>query len=371
MTIPAKTLFVNQLTVGQPFQDIFLVARKSLAETKAGKPYLALSLMDRSGEIEARVWDNAEHFDPQAEEGTYVLVQGIAKPFREQLQVVANKLQRIEESAVDLADFLPASPRPLAEMAQELEAVLDGISDRPLQRLLRIIFQGETLARFQRAPAAKKMHHAYIGGLIEHSLSIIAMAYKAADHYPLIDRDMLVAGALLHDLAKIEEFDFARPPFSYTDRGRLVGHLVLGVDLIREAARQVAEIDKQQLDHLIHMVLSHHGQYAFGSPVLPMTPEAILLNQLDDMDAKMNFLQGLQTKMEGEGWQWSEYQRHLERYLYLRAPERQDAPLAEDPSFSGNRPNQEESPLSGPEQPPAPGSRKKPPTINQRQQSLF
>ncbi|MGD9948015.1 MAG: 3'-5' exoribonuclease YhaM family protein [Desulfobulbus sp.] len=318
MTVPTKSLFVNQLVAGQQFQDVFLISRKTLAETKAGKPYLALGLMDSSGEVEARLWDNADQYAPLAEEGNFILVQAVAKPFREQMQLVINGLQQVPESAVDLADFMPASARPLAEMAQELEMVIDNIGDQPLQLLMRTIFQGETLAKFQRAPAAKKMHHAYIGGLIEHTLSIIGMAYKAAEHYPLIDRDMLVAGALLHDLAKIEEFDFARPPFGYTDRGRLVGHLVLGVEMIRRTAEQVQGISAEQVDRLIHMVLSHHGQYAFGSPVLPMTPEAILLNQLDDMDAKMNYIQGLQAKMQGNDWQWSEYQRHLERFLYLK-----------------------------------------------------
>jgi 3'-5' exoribonuclease len=368
MTVPAKSLFVDQLTAGQHFQDIFLVSKKSLAETKAGKPYLALSLMDRSGEVEARVWDNAEQFEAQADEGNFILVQAVAKPFRDQMQMAISTLQQVEESEVDLADFLPASARPLAEMARELEAVLDGIGDKPLQRLLRTIFCGETLTKFQRAPAAKMMHHAYIGGLIEHTLSIIAMAHKAADHYPLIDRDLLVAGALLHDLAKIEEFDFSRPPFGYTDRGRLVGHLVLGVDLIREAARQVPDITDEQLDHLLHMVLSHHGQYAFGSPVLPMTPEAILLNQLDDMDAKMNFLQGMQAKMQGNGWHWSEYQRHLERYLYLRAPGREEG-SPDEYQKAGNRPI--DSPLRSGQEPADPASPRKKPAADQRQQSLF
>nr|WP_321465529.1 HD domain-containing protein [uncultured Desulfobulbus sp.] len=362
--IPSKTLFVDQLVAGQQFQDVFLVSRKTLSETKAGKPYLALALMDRSGEVEARVWDNAEQFEPMAEEGNFVLVQATAKPFREQMQLVVSTLEQVADAAVNLADFLPASPRPLEDMERELELVLDTIGDQGLKQLMRTIFQGETLAKFQRAPAAKKMHHAYIGGLIEHTLSIVGMAYKAAEHYPIIDRDMLVAGALLHDLAKIEEFDFARPPFTYTDRGRLVGHLVLGVEMIRRASEQVEGISSQQVDRLIHMVLSHHGQYAFGSPVLPMTPEAILLNQLDDMDAKMNHLQGLQTKMEGEEWQWSEYQRHLERFLYLPGTDSQEEPHLHSPfrAFDFQPQNGGDHGAS---------SLKKKNMVDHRQQSLF
>ena len=358
MSLPVKTVFVAQLVAGQQFEDVFLVAKKSLAETKAGKPYLALTLMDRSGEVEARIWDNAQHFAEQAEEGGYVLVQAVAKPFREQMQLGISSLKKVADSAVDLADFLPTSHRSQEEMAQELAGVLESIADKPLQQLLRTIFQGETLAKFQRAPAAKKMHHAYIGGLIEHTLSIVGMARRSAEHYPQLDGDMLVAGALLHDLAKIEEFDFARPPFGYTDRGRLIGHLVLGVELIRQAARQVESISVEQVDRLIHMVLSHHGQYEFGSPVLPMTAEAMLLNHLDDMDAKMNFLHELQAKAQQEGWQWSDYQRHLERFLYLPG----NGEVGEEPE-----PGDEDAD-PGPE-PGPPRTAKKP--ADQRQRTLF
>lgn len=360
-----KKIFVAQLTSGQQFQDLFLVARKSLAETKAGKPYLALGLMDRTGEIEARVWDNAVEFDAQAEEGSFVLVQAVAKPFRDQMQLGVTALQRVVETEVDLADFMPASVRPLAEMVAELEAVIAGIGDSPLRKLLDAIFQGDTLARFQRAPAAKKLHHAYIGGLIEHTLSIVGMADKAAHHYPLIDRDMLIAGALLHDLAKIEEFDFTRPPFGYTDRGRLVGHLVLGVELVRKAAEQVEDIRAEQVDRLLHIILSHHGRHDFGSPVLPMTPEAILLHHLDDIDAKMNYMDGLRMKMNGRGWQWTEYQRHLERYLYLRASGADEEPATGD----GDEP--QPSCIAEPEPAAAPAPPRARRVVSTRQQTLF
>lgn len=350
MPTHVKKVFVAQLTGGQQFQDVFLVAKKSLAETKAGKPYLALALMDRTGEIEARVWDNALQFDAQAEEGAFVLVQAVAKPFRDQMQLGVTAVRQVAETTVDMADFLPASPRPLADMAAELEGVIAAIGDPPLRQLLRILFSGDTLARFQRAPAAKKLHHAYIGGLIEHTLSVAGMAAKAAGHYDLIDRDMLVAGALVHDLAKIEEFDCSRPPFGYTDRGRLVGHLVLGADLVRRAAARVPAIDAGQVDRLVHIILSHHGQYGFGSPVLPMTPEAVLLHHLDDIDAKVNSMAGLRAKMHGNGWQWTDYQRHLERFLYLRAPGADEAPMDEVPDGGGFGP-EEQPPM--PEEPPA------------------
>ena len=329
MTAPTgKTLFVADLTAGQQVQEIFLVARKTLAETKAGKPYLALGLMDRTGEIEARVWDNARELDASAPEGGFVLVQAVAKPFREQLQLGVQSLCAVAADAVSLADFMPASPRPLAEMAAELAVLIDSFTDPGLQALLREIFRGETLARFQRAPAAKKLHHAYIGGLIEHTLSMAGLAERTAAHYPIIDRDMLLAGVLLHDLAKIEEYDYDRPPFGYTDRGRLVGHLVLGVEMVRRAAEATGQPGPERLDQLTHLILSHHGQLAYGSPVLPMTPEAMLLHHLDDMDAKMQCMVELRRRMPGSGWQWSDYQRHLERYLYLPGSGEADESMA-------------------------------------------
>jgi 3'-5' exoribonuclease len=316
--VGGKNIFVSQLTAGQQVQDVFLVAKKILAETKAGKPYLALGLMDKTGEIEARVWENALQFDPLVDEGTFVRVQAIAKPFRDQLQLGVSGLQSVAENQIDPADFMPASLRSPMEMANELKVVIGGIGNAALKSLLYEIFQGDTLDRFQRAPAAKKLHHAYLGGLMEHTLSVAAMAEQCVRHYPLLDRDLLLAGALLHDLAKIEELEYSRPPFNYSDRGRLVGHLVLGVELVRRAAEKVPAIGTDQVDQLVHIILSHHGQLAYGSPVLPMTPEAILLHHLDDMDAKMNYMEGLRRNMTGNDRQWTEYQRHLERYLYLR-----------------------------------------------------
>ena len=359
MTAPTgKTLFITDLAPGQQVREIFLVARKSLAETKAGKPYLALTLMDRTGEIEARVWDNARDLDASAPEGGFVLVQGVAKPFRDQLQLAVQSLRAVAADTVSLADFMPASPRPLAEMAAELAALIDSFTDPGLRALLAEIFQGETLARFQRAPAAKKLHHAYVGGLIEHTLSMAGMAERTAAHYPLIDRDMLLAGVLLHDVAKTEEYAYDRPPIGYTDRGRLVGHLVLGAEMVRRAAERTGGMSMERVDQLTHLILSHHGQLAYGSPVLPMTPEAMLLHHLDDMDAKMQCMVELRRRMPGSGWQWSDYQRHLERFLYLPG----NGEVGEEPE-----PGDEDAD-PGPE-PGPPRTAKKP--ADQRQRTLF
>jgi 3'-5' exoribonuclease len=311
-----KTVFVEQLQDGQQVEDVFLVARKNLAETKAGKPYLALSLMDRTGEIEARVWDNAPVFDPRAAVGNYVRIRGTAKLFRDQLQLGVVHLEQVEAAGVSPADFMPASRRTKEDMQAELAEIIAMVAHPGLRGLLETVFSGETLEQFSTAPAAKKMHHAYLGGLLEHTLSVTGLAMKLAEQYPGLDRDILMTGALLHDLAKIQEFSFAAPPFDYTDQGRLMGHLVLGVDMVRRAARGIEQLDDRLLDQVCHLILSHHGRHEFGAPVLPMTQEALLLHHADDIDAKMNYTDQLREKMTEPGW--TDYQRPLERFLYLQ-----------------------------------------------------
>lgn len=312
---------MNQLQVGQQVEDVFLVTKKKLAETKAGKPFLTLGLMDRTGELDAKIWDNAEYLEKKAEVNDVVQVTATTTEYNGRLQLKVTMVSRVEADQIELAHFMPSSKRPIEEMAKELDEVISAIQDVSLRQLLLEVFQGETREQFLHAPAAKKMHHAYIGGLAEHTLSIVGMAQKTADHYSMLDKDMLVAGALLHDIAKIREFDYSSPAFQYTDRGRLIGHLVMGAEMVRKAAENVNSISPDQLDHLTHMILSHHGQVEFGAAVLPMTPEALLLHHLDDMDAKMNYMEQLREKMDGGEWQWTDYQRPLERFLYLKGME--------------------------------------------------
>ncbi len=317
-----KSLFVSDLAEGQQIHDLFLVARKNLAETKTGKPYLALSLMDRTGEIEARAWDNATQFDSLAESGQVVLVEAQAKAFRDQLQLNISSLVPAEEDEYRLDWFIPASKRSVKAMKQELARLIGEISDRPLKKLLEQVFQGDALKQFSTAPAAKQMHHAYIGGLLEHTLSVTGLAIRLAEHYPSLDRDLLVAGALLHDLGKIREFSYSSVPFDYTEPGRLVGHLVLGSEMVRRAAANVTDLPPERLDRLIHLILSHHGRHEFGAPCLPMTAEAILLHHVDDIDAKMNYIDRLSEQVEPGGYLWSDYQRPLERFLLLKGQEK-------------------------------------------------
>ncbi|WP_457573937.1 3'-5' exoribonuclease YhaM family protein [Desulfolithobacter sp.] len=338
-----KEIFIDQLQEGQQVHDVFLVSRKTLAETKAGKPYLSLTLMDRTGDIEGRVWDNATRYDAQAEVGTFIRLHATAKSYQGRLQLGITSLEQVDADTVQLEDFIPASPRDPEEMQAELRRIIALVQDAHLQPLLAAMFRGETLKQFVRAPAAKKMHHAYIGGLIEHTLSVTGMAMRTADHYPALNRDLLIAGALLHDIAKIREFEFTSVPFEYTDSGRLLGHLVLGSEMVRQQAAAIEDFPADLLDQLLHLILSHHGRHEFGAPVLPMTPEALILHHLDDMDAKMNYIDGLRASME-EGLHWSDYQRPLERFLYLQGtdtPPEPPRPALESPGRPAARSRRE------------------------------
>jgi len=319
-SISNKKVFVEQLRDGQIIEELFLVAKADRAETKAGNPYLILSLMDRSGEIGGRLWENLDQYGDQAVVGSVAMIKGVAQSFRDELQIKVDSLKffSFDDPSVELSDFLPSSKFPVNFMLSELKRLIALVTDRSLFNLLEKVFQGKTLEDFKTAPAAKRMHHAYIGGLLEHTLSVASLAVGMAAHYPQLDRDLFLTGALLHDLGKVKEFSYKSVPFEYTDSGRLLGHLVIGAEMVREAARDVSGLTDERLDQLIHMILSHHGRYEFGSPVLPMTIESILLHHIDDIDAKVNFIDKLSTRLSSPGYQWSDYQRPLERFLLLK-----------------------------------------------------
>lgn len=323
---PRKTVYITDLKEGQQLHDLFLVSKKNLAETKSGNPYLALTLMDKSGEIEARAWDNAARLDAVTEVGRIVAVEGQVKAFRDQLQLNISGLQAVAEGSIDLAHFMPASRRGMREMQAELAGLIATIGDTNLRELLAGLLQGQLLQEFSQAPAAKMMHHACLGGLLEHTLSVARLALKICEHYGKLDRDLLLAGALLHDLGKVREFSYAAVPFDYTDQGRLIGHLVLGVEMVRRQAETVPALAPERLNQLLHLILSHHGRHEFGSPCLPMTSEAILLHHLDDIDAKMEYIDRLSEQVEGDGYRWSDYQRPLERFLYLKGRDASSRP---------------------------------------------
>lgn len=315
-----KTTYVENLTEGDRVDDLFLVKSARLGETRAGKPYLVLTVMDKSGELSGPIWDNAEHFQQLCQPGEFVRVVGMIQSYRDKPQLKVDEIHHVEREGVDLGDFLAATIHDRAAMADELQKIVRSVADPFLRRLLgKLFLKGEVWERFQQAPAAKGIHHAYVGGLLEHSLSMARVADMLAGHYEGVDRSLLIAGALLHDLGKIEELFMDNGVIDYTARGRLKGHLVIGSEMVGRVADTIADFPEELLERLQHLILSHHGRHEFGSPTIPMTVEAFLLNYIDELDSKMNVLEQLRRKMNSTEMSWSEYQRSLERYLYLNA----------------------------------------------------
>jgi 3'-5' exoribonuclease len=324
-----KNIFVDQLKEGTRVNELFLVKSARLSETKAGKPYLILTVMDRSGELSGPVWENALQIEKICSPGEIVKVSGLVQSYRESLQLKIDSVLSVKKSSVELGDYFPVSPRNRQEMADELQILFRTVKNPYLKKLLNYFFnKSDWWIKFQDAPAAKGIHHAYIGGLLEHSLSTARVCRFLAEHYEGVDQSLLTAGALLHDIGKLEELQAAAGVVEYTVGGRLKGHLVIGSEMVAEAAGRIKDFPQDILVQLQHLILSHHGRHEFGSPSVPMTVEALLLSFADDLDAKMNLTEQLRRKMNSVDLSWTEYQRTLERYLYLGGFEKE--PVLED-----------------------------------------
>lgn len=305
---------LNQLSEGQQAELVCLLARKQIGQTKAGKPYGALRLADCSGEVEAKLWDQAEDLLNGLEPGAAVRVSGRVDSFNGRRQLVLNSIAAAPEA--DPLQFMPKSPVGEAELWGRLTELTLAVKHKRLRRLLKAFFEeAEFHRQFGAAPAAKGAHHAYVHGLLEHTVSVGELALKVASHYRQLDRDLLVCGALLHDIGKTQEFDLG-PPIDYTDAGRLEGHVVLGVRMLDQRLAGLRGFPPDLASHLRHLIISHHGAYEFGSPKKPKTPEAMVLHMLDDLDAKTAMIQEVIAREGGGDSHWSSFNRLLERFLY-------------------------------------------------------
>jgi 3'-5' exoribonuclease len=295
----------------------FLCAQKDLRPTKAGSSYLALVLQDTSGEIAAKIFDGADQLDKQFNKGDFVKVSGRGNLYKNQLELVLDNVRRVN-AAKDAADgfreedCIPSAPRPIDEMWQELVAHVAGVRRPELRALLERILatHGDKLKIW---PAAMTVHHAYRGGLLEHVLKIIEVGTTLADAYQ-VDRDMIIAGGILHDLGKINELTY-EGAIGYSVEGNLIGHIAIGLGMLQEAARADAAFPDQLRLELEHIVLSHHGARDKGSPVVPMTLEAFVFAATDDLDAKMFQIRKHLAEDSGDG-AFTQFSKRLERVLY-------------------------------------------------------
>lgn len=318
-------VWVKDIRKDDQVQGLYLVKVKRRGSTKRGDPYLGMTLADRTGEIEARVWEKVEELSRLFKEGDILEVRAQAGLYQDQVQLTVSDLKASGEAAcADL--FLETAPRDVADMMASLRQLLKKLVNPHLKTLVeRFLSDHAFVSLFKRAPAAKNFHHSYLGGLLEHTLSVCAMVGPVTAHYPGLHADLLLAGAFLHDIGKVKELTFDRH-IDYTDEGRLLGHIVLGVGMVEEKLGAVKGFPQDLALRLKHLILSHHGEYDFGSPKRPKFLEAFALHLMDDLDAKMN---GLSRFMERDGQEgnWTEFNRLFDRYFLKGKVEDPDSRL--------------------------------------------
>ena len=330
-----KSPCVSDIEPGKVATGTFLVQSKDVRQKKTGEPYLSLVLGDRTGDLDAKMWDNVAEVMSTFERDDFVRVKGLLQIYNNRPQFTVHTLKRVEDAAIDPADFFPASERDPGEMLAELREVVRSMKDPHLRALVELFLgDEEVVRRYIRAPAGKFIHHAYLGGLIEHVLSLCKLCQMAASHYPTVDLDLLLAGAVLHDIGKIHELSYERS-FGYTSEGQLLGHIAISLRMVEAKLAQLPDFPPRLRTLLEHLILSHHGALEFGSPKVPLFPEALLLHYLDDLDSKMGCMRALVDKdrlVEGD---WTSYSPSLERVVlkkgkYLAEAQPEPAPPAAD-----------------------------------------
>ena len=312
-----KTVFVSDLGSEQTITTFFLVHEKEIRNTREGKPYLRLELGDRSGTIEARMWDQFETAASDVNRDDFVKVQARVEIYRNKPQLSLQQLRLAKPEEIELADFLPHTKEDVGKLYAQLLGYAGSIANPWLKNLVTgIITEPGIAARYKRAPAAKVMHHAYLGGLIEHVVGLCGLAKQVVAHYPELDLDLLLTAAILHDVGKLDELCYDRA-IAYTTEGQLLGHIMMEFETVSKAIDAIEGFPHALKTVVQHLLISHHGQYEFGSPKLPMIREAMVFHYLDDLDSKLAAVRAALTIESGED-EWSAYSGALgRRFLKL------------------------------------------------------
>jgi 3'-5' exoribonuclease len=317
-----KALFVKDLKPGLEVTEFFVLRKKELKEYD-GQRFFKLELGDRSGRIDAIVWDNIDQLYDEAEVGEIVKVKGWVSTYKEMPQIKVDKIRKAKEEEIDLIDFLPQSEKNFNLLYDDFKNIVQTIENSYLKRLLDLLLEDSSLMeKFKRAPGGKLWHHARVGGLLEHTLRVVAICEKAAEMYDLVNRDLLITGALVHDIGKIKSYS-AGGFFDYTDEGRLVGHIVSGDELIDGKIQKITNFPQDVALKLKHLILSHQGQLEFASPVVPQTIEAIILHYADELDAKADAFSHIIKTQKVKGKKWSDWVHLINRFIYLGEDEEQ------------------------------------------------
>jgi len=312
---------INQLADGETLDEVYLLADKQVRANRNAALYLLADLRDRSGSISARMWNVTEESHSHLIIGALVRVKGKVQLFQGNLQIIATHIANVPMDNYDLQEFLPRSTRDVSQLSNRLGEILRGIEDPALRTLMEaFLIDAPLMQAFELAPAGTKAHHAYQGGLIEHVVTMLEVAVCLADIYPDFDNDLLLAGVFLHDLGKVRELSFDGG-FAYTDEGQLIGHIIIAIEIltqkIAEAEKLLGEpIPAEMVLRLKHLIASHHGAYEFGSPRLPMTPEAIALHYLDNLDAKLHeFTRDISADTNTQS-SWTAFNARMDRKLF-------------------------------------------------------
>jgi 3'-5' exoribonuclease len=320
---PEKGPWIAELREGQRFMGFYLMRSPSLETFKdptRGK-YVRLLLADRSGTMEARLWEKAEQHISEIEDQPIHKIEAEVESFRDQLQVRILRLRPAKEEEYELADLRPTTQRSIEEMDAAVEHAINSITDTHLKAIVKYFYDQETFrTAFKEAPAATRVHHAFIGGLLEHTYEVLRLAEELFKLYPQINRDLLVAGILLHDIGKLSEFKWDID-IEYTSRGKLLGHVVIGSEMVAQAIQTLPNFPEDLALQLQHMILAHHGRYEYGSPRRPKTLEAIALHQLENLDAQVNRFVTLIQEAKKLDRSWTTYDHLLGRSLYTGSDE--------------------------------------------------
>ena len=323
----AKKTFVADLAAGDSIQEIFAVSSLTTARKKDGGEFLKLVLSDRTGNINAVAWDNVAQINAAAAAGNFVEATGLVSEYQKSLQFTVKTMAPADPARLDPTDFLPVTAKDVNAMFRRLLRITEELSSADLKALLNLFWNDDIFVeeQFKKAPAAKLMHHAYLGGLIEHTLSVVELALLVSRHYgELLDRDLLIAGAMLHDIGKTREFlyDWA---IDYSDEGRLLNHIVCGILMLEERVAQLPLFPGDTALQLKHLIASHHGNREFGSPEPPKTLEALILNHIDEIDAKTVGIHAFMSE-QPPGQTWTPYHRPMDRFFYIGRKKKNEPP---------------------------------------------
>ncbi len=293
----------------------FVVVTKQIKPKKTGEPYLALTLGDRSGQIEAKMWDNVEEVLNAFEQDDFLKIKGLVNKYKNRFQLTIHKLRKLGDSEIEFDDYLPKTTKDIEQLWRTLADFVSSFRDPHLRSLVQSFMADPEIATaYRNAPAAKTLHHAYIGGLLDHVISLFRSCDLMCQNYSQINRDLLLTGAFLHDIGKIHELTYNRS-FSYTTRGQLLGHMMIELEMLQSKLASIPDFPAGLKTLLEHMIISHHGEYEFGSPKLPMFPEALVLHYLDDLDSKMEAMRAqFEREADLEG-PWTSYNSSLGRPL--------------------------------------------------------